>query len=466
MGQFQLAGTIAGGFVGQGLPVGDLTLVEQGGQSYLIATANDGVSTASWTVGGAGNPAYAGPPSQASGAHALTFGANTYTITQANLDRFLDDTSGGGVGILQVTAASGMIHPAAATRSGDYLVVADPFGNSNELISYDISSGTPVQRATSNPEERASVLAQGSHGGADLLFSASDSSDDVSAWLVNSNGTLTKRDDAPDGIGISQPKTLATVDIGGKKFLVVGSSGSNSLTVLEVDPAGGLTLRDHVLDSLDTRFGTIQQLEVIEHEGRSILLAAGTDGGLTALTLLPSGRLVVLDTIIDTVSINLENIDHVSAMMTGDTLDVFVSSVASASLTHLQMDLSGVASPIIGNSADNTLTGTSADDMIAGEIGDDTLSGSAGDDILHDGAGQDVMTGGTGSDLFVLSADGDADTITDFEVGVDRLDLSDWSFLYSAASISQTQTATGVILEFRDEVLTLHSQNGQPIDIS
>ena len=238
------------------------------------------------------------------------------------------------------------------------------------------------------------------------------------------------------------------------------------MTVLEVDPAGGLTLRDHVLDSLDTRFGTIQQLEVIEHEGRSILLAAGTDGGLTALTLLPSGRLVVLDTIIDTVSINLENIDHVSAMMTGDTLDVFVSSVASASLTHLQMDLSGVASPIIGNSADNTLTGTSADDMIAGEIGDDTLSGSAGDDILHDGAGQDVMTGGTGSDLFVLSADGDADTITDFEVGVDRLDLSDWSFLYSAASISQTQTATGVILEFRDEVLTLHSQNGQPNDIS
>ena len=59
----------------------------------------------------------------------------------------------------------------------------------------------------------------------------------------------------------------------------------------------------------------------------------------------------------------------------------------------------------------------------------DRLSGGAGDDTIDGGAGRDTLTGGSGIDLFRFSATDDStrtnpDGITDFEHGVDRIDLS------------------------------------------
>ncbi len=76
------------------------------------------------------------------------------------------------------------------------------------------------------------------------------------------------------------------------------------------------------------------------------------------------------------------------------------------------------------------LTGGSAGDNLLGQAGRDTLSGSGGDDTLTGGEGRDQLTGGAGADRFVF-AEGDAgiggalrDFVTDFESGVDRLDLT------------------------------------------
>lgn len=84
-------------------------------------------------------------------------------------------------------------------------------------------------------------------------------------------------------------------------------------------------------------------------------------------------------------------------------------------------------------------------DFLSGGLGKDTLDGGRGDDILLGGAGRDWLTGGISGDdmltggkngdtfVFTYSADGirpigaewGNDTITDFEVGLDRLSLSD-----------------------------------------
>jgi hypothetical protein len=64
---------------------------------------------------------------------------------------------------------------------------------------------------------------------------------------------------------------------------------------------------------------------------------------------------------------------------------------------------------------------------IVGLDGDDVLIGSAGNDILVGGQGDDIMTGGAGVDTFkYLMGDlgNGVDTITDFEVNADYLDLS------------------------------------------
>lgn len=54
----------------------------------------------------------------------------------------------------------------------------------------------------------------------------------------------------------------------------------------------------------------------------------------------------------------------------------------------------------------------------------DRLSGSIGNDVLRGGGAHDVLTGNDGSDTFVFdSLQAAHDTITDFEVGLDRLDI-------------------------------------------
>ncbi|MEO1146586.1 MAG: hypothetical protein AAFY26_13460 [Cyanobacteria bacterium J06638_22] len=73
---------------------------------------------------------------------------------------------------------------------------------------------------------------------------------------------------------------------------------------------------------------------------------------------------------------------------------------------------------------DNTVRGFSgSNDVINGLGGNDTLAGRSGNDTLDGGYGDDIYTGGAGADVFVLNAGQGVDTITDFEVGSDRISL-------------------------------------------
>ncbi len=56
--------------------------------------------------------------------------------------------------------------------------------------------------------------------------------------------------------------------------------------------------------------------------------------------------------------------------------------------------------------------------------GNDTLVGNDAGNRLDGGAGRDTYTGNGGADTFVIGQKGFVDTITDFQAGVDKLDLS------------------------------------------
>jgi VCBS repeat-containing protein len=76
-----------------------------------------------------------------------------------------------------------------------------------------------------------------------------------------------------------------------------------------------------------------------------------------------------------------------------------------------------------GGNANDVLRGLDGHDWLDGGNGSDVLFGGTGDDVLIGGAGNDVLHGGAGADLFVFSRGGGNDTISGFEVGVDRLVL-------------------------------------------
>jgi Ca2+-binding RTX toxin-like protein len=108
--------------------------------------------------------------------------------------------------------------------------------------------------------------------------------------------------------------------------------------------------------------------------------------------------------------------------------------------------------PLVGTGRDDALQGTAGADRVIAAAGDDVLSGFAGDDVLVGGVGNDVLDGGSGSDqlagghgadLFAFNFDDVVlelplpdvteafirlglghDTVTDFELGTDRLQLA------------------------------------------
>ncbi len=118
---------------------------------------------------------------------------------------------------------------------------------------------------------------------------------------------------------------------------------------------------------------------------------------------------------------------------------------AEATSTILNDDVA----PINGSNANNTLTGTASNDIINGLGGNDTITGLAGNDTLDGGTGNDNLNGGDGNDVLFGDAGADTmtggagldvfrytditqslttvigrDTITDFQVGIDKIDVS------------------------------------------
>ncbi|KII75821.1 calcium-binding protein [Vibrio renipiscarius] len=88
------------------------------------------------------------------------------------------------------------------------------------------------------------------------------------------------------------------------------------------------------------------------------------------------------------------------------------------------------ADAIFGGSGDDILKGGEGVDGLRGGSGNDVLDGGTGNDILIGGLGNDILTGGLGADIFKWvdqgdSARSDNDVIKDFEVGVDKLDISE-----------------------------------------
>ena len=80
----------------------------------------------------------------------------------------------------------------------------------------------------------------------------------------------------------------------------------------------------------------------------------------------------------------------------------------------------------VGDANANRLTGNGGNDRLTGRAGADILEGGDGNDRLVGEQDNDVMTGGAGIDTFVFNLApnaGGVDRVTDFEAGIDKLEI-------------------------------------------
>lgn len=85
------------------------------------------------------------------------------------------------------------------------------------------------------------------------------------------------------------------------------------------------------------------------------------------------------------------------------------------------------------------LYGGEGADHIFGEAGPDYIYGGGGNDIIVGGEGNDSLYGNSGADIFYFNANSGIDVIEDFELGIDKINLSGVpGASYSSLNISQS----------------------------
>ncbi|WP_154140251.1 retention module-containing protein [Photobacterium damselae] len=112
-----------------------------------------------------------------------------------------------------------------------------------------------------------------------------------------------------------------------------------------------------------------------------------------------------------------------------------VNGETEQSLDNLTLDvhLQPTSDPTIDASASTAVDGNlvvdgSGDKTLVGSDQNDILQAGAGNDVLRGGLGNDILTGGEGDDAFdwqLADLSGFIDTVTDFELGVDSIDIAD-----------------------------------------
>lgn len=357
---------------------------------------------------------------------------------------------------------SSLIASTGFSAGGVNYLFAAHFGTASlQLYTLGANHGLTLTAQVAQPQADARALARAEISGTTYLFAAAFDQTGIATWRLDGTAfTPVSEGGDEDTIGIGGVTQMKSVRLDGVPYLIVGAAGSSSLSVFEIRSDGALAARDHVIDSLGTRFQALSEMALLEHAGRMFVTLAGSDDGFSLLELMPGGTLLHLATEIDSTTTSLQNVSGLAMAGNGSTLRVLATSDIESGLGLFAMEMGPLGVAVSGEAGDDTLSGTAWNDRLAGGAGNDHITGGGGDDILVDGPGQDTLTGGSGTDRFVLTSDYGPDEITDFNRFEDRIDLSSWEFLRNPGQITVQSLADGARLSFGQEVLTIRSHDG------
>ncbi len=478
--QFSLVGTVQTGFEALDYGVSDLVVRTDGAAATVYATSGKNGGLASYALTSTGtaslvdhvfyNPAWqTGLCSQISvvedsnGAPHVLIGMTDSTTLGGYAI-----SSAGEIGALAnfagLDAATVCPEAVYVTGSKEVLVAGKEAGfASYELLDTGLQAQSVMNDPTAVYAETISAFADVRVNGTWFTIAASGEANAISVFEQTATGpVLTDMSGPVEGVGLMRPTAVETVVVDGRTFVIVGSAmdANGALSVFHLDDQGALIATDHVLDSLATRFGGVQDLAVTTHNGVTFVVAGGGDDGLSLFILLPGGQLQHVVSMADTLEAGLSNVSALGAAVIDTTLRILVSSQSEGMLTDLGVDLADLGEQLVAPDTGGELTGTPGGDVLVGGAGADSLAGGAGDDIIVDGGASDTMTGGAGRDVFVLRADDSDDLITDFDPAFDSLDLSAWPMFRDRSGLEIVPTASGATVTWRGETLTLQGAGG------
>jgi Ca2+-binding RTX toxin-like protein len=327
--------------------------------------------------------------------------------------------------------------------------------------------------------------------GNDVLF-GSDGSDTMdggvgaSDWADYSGSGSAVTVDLATGVGIGGTAAgdtyVAIENVRGSAFgdILIGNSGTNTLEGLAgIDTLNGGAGNDRLVVSAAGSGSNVNGGTNVDTLAILGAVSLGTVAGMEAIELSGGAALTLTGA-------QVSNGFALTTAVTGTGSLTINMSAGLLLPTKLWSIAAGIAVTINGTSgtdimklanAVQTVNGGDGSDQIKGGNQVDTINGGNGIDKIIGQGGADILTGGAGNDVFRYLAQGDsglginADRITDFTIGQDRLNFKDidadaalagdqaFAFLGSAAF---TAPGTGQI-RFQDsgaDLLVLVDVNG------
>ncbi len=473
MAAFQFVGLLPGD--GSPFPVMLGTLASTSTGVTFIDHGNDAV--VSYDATGAGL-ASTGSSSALGGRISFTLFGQSVSLAGSVIDAMLAELAAGDTSSERAflstieSQANAATLICASVGGTDYLFVA-PQNGAGVAVYAVTDSGNTLTLVESQPDASSHYAANVSAmtvvtvDGTPYLLAGSASEDGVSCYRINASGTLTEVDSfgRDESLPVQTVTAMDSTEINGTTYAVIAASDSSSLSVVEVQPGGLMAPAEHVVDSLDTRLDGVSALEIVElGSGRTLVIAGGSDGGLTVYTLLPDGHLVPCQVIEGDLESGLDRISAIGTHLSGTQLDLFVTTEGAPGAVQYTLDVSDLGPLDFATASGHH--GTAADDLIVLDaLGTLYTYGGAGDDIIVDGLGRDRLYGEAGADTFVIiGGDLERDRIMDFEIGIDTVDLSDWTMCYGTAWLDVYEWHNGALrINYGSESLEIFSADGQPL---
>ena len=210
----------------------------------------------------------------------------------------------------------------------------------------------------------------------------------------------------------------------------------------------------------------LKAVEVFQEGVRTFVVAGGAEDGISLFEMSYNGQLRWLETLADSTTTSLDGISDIEVLVGTGEAQIYVSSVSEHGFTGITVDTTRSGQVIEGGAVQDVLTGTADDDVLWGYGKSDTLFGEGGNDRLVDGRGRDTLYGGAGADIFEFVKDGRKDWIKDFQLGLDRIDLSGIEGLSHISNLTIESRGTGAVIFAAGETIRLEQPGGGPIDVS
>lgn len=251
--------------------------------------------------------------------------------------------------------------------------------------------------------------------------------------------------------------------IGGDTYLgfTGGTLGTASSTYMNTTTGNVIAVgaTSSELDTLEGGFTVLQAIEQLDgfnlvDDGSPLMFMSGSANALDlttgedGLSFALAGAILTLDRSLRSITTETVSFADGSVLVVGDnmsgsarggrsnSIDILRDFAGASDANNQAMGLGGNDKlrggngddRLLGGTGNDTLSGRNGDDLLHGEAGHDRLFGGAGNDTLVGGSGQDTLKGGKGADTFVFSENPgrriDHDIISDFESGIDQIDLS------------------------------------------